>query len=158
MMKNKCGAILAVGTLSLLTACVPFKKLENESDIHNKISGSWTVMHDGHKKIEGITPPAFIEFNQDNNGISGFDGCNKFNGTYSMDYGVLKASIKTNRMACKNSIAKEVSRSMQTLLINGAQVASIEFMGAKAILLANKDKNVELRFGNTEQLNKDTNN
>ncbi|MBS4689624.1 META domain-containing protein [Aeromonas sobria] len=146
-----------LGTLSLLTACVPFKKLENESDIHNKIGGSWTVMHDGHRKIENITPPAFIEFNENNN-ISGFDGCNKFSGTYRMDYGVLKASIKSSRMACNNSIVKEVSNNMHFLLKNGARVVSIDFMGAKAIQLANKDNNVELRFGRTEQLNKDKNN
>ncbi|EKP0259646.1 META domain-containing protein [Aeromonas sobria] len=142
-----------LGTLSLLTACVPFKKLENESDIHNKFGGGWTVMHDGHIKIEDMTQPAFIEFNENNN-VSGFDGCNEFSRTYRMDYGVLKASIKSSCMACNNSIAKAVSNNMQFLLKDGARVVSIDFMGAKAIQFANKDNNVELRFGRTAQSKK----
>ncbi|MBM0493201.1 META domain-containing protein [Aeromonas jandaei] len=153
-MIKRSSVIAIVGAASLLSACVPFKRLESDSDIHNKLSGSWVVMHNGHNKIEGLNPAAFITFTNDDNKMSGYDGCNNFNGSYSMEQGVLKANVRSTRKACQGEVARDVSQAMQLLLKDGAEVVSIEFMGAKALSLRNKSDNVELRFGNAEQLNK----
>ncbi len=149
---EKKGAVI-ITMMCLLSACTPFKRLDNESDIHSKLSGSWIVMHDGHNKVEGLNPAAFITFNDKDNSLSGFDGCNRFSGSYNMDRGLLKATVRSARKVCSDATAKDVSHAMQLLLKGGAEVVSIDFMGAKALSLRNKSDNVELRFGNAEQLN-----
>lgn len=150
-MKKKGAGIIVM--MCLLSACTPFKRLDNESDIHSKLSGSWIVMHNGKNKVEGLTPAAFISFNEDDNKLSGFDGCNRFTGTYQMENGILKSTVRSTRNACATEIAHDISNTMQLLLEDGAEVVSIEFMGAKALLLRNEGDDVELRFGNAEQLN-----
>ncbi|MCR3970912.1 META domain-containing protein [Aeromonas veronii] len=152
-MKGSYNTFVILGVVFLLSACVPFKRIESQSDVHAKLGGNWVVIHDGHKKVEGLTPAAFISFNEDDNKLSGFDGCNRFNGSYQMENGILKSTVRSTKKVCTGPIANDVSNIMQLLLKDGAEVVSIEFMGAKALLLRNKSDDVELRFGNAEQLN-----
>ncbi|KRV80694.1 META domain-containing protein [Aeromonas veronii] len=152
---KKCGIVAIAGVMSLLTACTPFKRLQNEEELHNSISGSWTVLHDGHQKIENLTPPAVIYFDPVKNKISGFDGCNKFNGSYVMEQSILKGKVMSTKMGCSDPVASNISSTMQSLFANGAEVVSVNFMGAKVIMLRNKEMKQELRLGNSEQLSKD---
>lgn len=58
-------------------------------------------------------------------------------------------------MGCSDPVASNISSTMQSLFANGAEVVSVNFMGAKVIMLRNKEMKQELRLGNSEQLSKD---
>lgn len=147
-------SLLLASLLGLLAACTPFQRLHTGEQLRDSVNGSWTVLHDGQKKLEAMTPPATLVFDAGKNQISGFDGCNRFSGSYVMEQDMLKATVASTRMACKDETANHVSQTLQSLLQAGAEVTSIDFMGARGLLLKNKAKGLELRLGNSQQLAK----
>lgn len=51
--------------------------------------------------------------------VTGFDGCNRRNGTFTFDVGRLKAKTATTRMACASNAARQASTAIGDLLGNG---------------------------------------
>lgn len=139
--------------ITLLAACTPFTKIQGDEKSQTRIEGSWTVMHDGKTKIEGLNPPARIVFDAGSDKLSGFDGCNNFSGRYTFQNSEIKARLISTRMACRGATERAVSETLHQLFEQGAEVVAIDFMSAKAIVLRNKAIGAELRLGATEQLN-----
>lgn len=135
----------ATGALALLAACTPFTKVTGEGSTVDKMKGDWVVMWAGGKKLEqpGLRPE--LNFDPSRNAVSGFDGCNRFTGTYAFEGGRLKARTAGTRAACPNDAARLVSTQMADLLANGAEVVEVSMMQGHVLMLRNAQS--ELRLG-----------
>jgi heat shock protein HslJ len=151
---------LALATAGLLGACSssgsgsflnPFTKIDGtDPSVLAKMSGSWTVINTGGTQIENMDPPAVVVFNTADSSVSGFDGCNNFNGTYSFTEGRLKANVASTRRACTTDMARTVSTRLNALFGEGAEVVETSFMAANVLMLRND--NGDVRMGPTDKL------
>jgi heat shock protein HslJ len=143
--------ILACSVVMSMAACTPFTKVQGDDKTVAKINGSWTVIHSGGEKLEGVDPKPTIIFNTSNNTISGFDGCNNYKGSYSFTDGKLRAKVASTRMACTSDVARAVSEQMADLFSNGADVVEVSIYGQHVIMLKNNSS--DLRLGQSDLLN-----
>lgn len=101
-------------------------------------------------KLEGVSPRPTIVFNTSDGSVSGFDGCNNFKGTYTLQGGRLKAKVAGTRKACPSDVARGVSEQINNLFSNGAEVVETSFMGAHVLML--KNNAAELRIAPSDQV------
>jgi heat shock protein HslJ len=95
-----------------------------------------------------------IVFDSQNHKVSGFDGCNNFNGSYSFEGKLIKGRLLSTQMACPSDEARAVSSTLHRLFDQGAEVITIHFLSAKGLVLLNKEIDAELVLEPTEKFNK----
>jgi len=150
----KSAAVLAMaGLVGACSSLNPFTRIDGtNASLLSKMEGSWTVLNTGGTKVEGVNPPPTIVFNTADRSVSGFDGCNDFKGSYSFEAGLLKANVADTRRACTSEMANTVSKRINDLFRQGAEVIDTTFMAANVLMLRNASGDV--RMGPTSALQK----
>lgn len=142
------GTTAAAAALILtLTACNPFTKVTDDQAAARKLEGTWQVLMVDGKKLEGERKPELV-FDTAKNAVSGFDGCNRINGTFGFDNGLLKAKTASTRMACLNDEARQASAAIAELFANGGQAVEMTMFGAHVVMI--KNAKAEIRLGKTK--------
>lgn len=132
-----------VGSATLLAACTPFTKVTGDGKTLARIDGSWTVRYVGGKEIDPALKPE-IAFDTAKGTVSGFDGCNRFNGTFTFEGGLLKARTAGTRMACPSEPARQASAAIADLFANGAEVVETSMYAANVLTMKNASSELRL--------------
>lgn len=150
---NSVALLAMAGLVGACSSLTPFTRIDGtNAAVLPKMEGSWTVINTGGTKVEGLNPPATIVFNTADRSVSGFDGCNDFKGTFAFDAGLLKANVASTRRACTSEMANTVSKRINDLFRQGAEVVETTFMAANILMLKNAGGDV--RMGPTSALQK----
>lgn len=122
------------------------KKSHFQEDQIENINGSYFI-----KKItahEFNNRQLTIDFNKENNLVSGFSGCNRFTGSYNLEKGVLKISpLATTRKLCH----EEANTTEYKLLEYLSKVNSFSIKDTTLNLLADNIVLVEAVLRNTQK-------
>lgn len=127
----------------LLSACSPFTRITGGSDTVGKLDGEWAVMYVAGKKLEGVRPE--LKFDSSARTVSGFDGCNRINGTFTFDGDRLRARTASTRMACTSDAARQASREINDVLSNGSEVVEVSMGQGRVLMMRNST--AEIRMG-----------
>lgn len=136
-------AFTLLGSATLLAACTPFTKVTGDGATLGKIEGKWTVRYVGGKELDPAVKPE-IAFDTAKGTVGGFDGCNRFNGTFTFDGGVLKAKTAGTRMACTSDAARQASAAISNLFANGAEVVELSMYGTQVLMMRNESSEIRL--------------
>jgi heat shock protein HslJ len=149
----KSGIALALAAfVAACGAATPFTKIDGtDSAALSKLDGSWVVINTGGTDVQSMNPPATMTFDTAARTVSGFDGCNDFNGSYTFEDGRLRANVAGTRRACTSDAARTVSARINNLFTEGAEAVDTNFMGAEVLMLAND--NGDVRMAPPEMLN-----
>lgn len=123
-----------LGSATLLAACSPFTKVTGDGMTLAKIDGYRTVRYLAGKELDATLKPE-INFDTAKGTVSGFDGCNRFNGTLTFEGGLLKARTAGTRMACPSDAARQVSAAIAGLFANGAEVVETSMYSANMLMM-----------------------
>ena len=137
----------AAAALIGLSACNPFTKMTGDQAATRKLEGTWQVLLVDGKKLEGERKPELV-FDTRNNTVSGFDGCNRINGSFSFDKGLLKAKTVSTRMACTSDEARQASAAIAELFAHGGEAVEMTMFGAHVVMI--KNAKAEIRMGKTK--------
>ena len=132
-----------LGSATLLAACTPFTRVTGDSKTLAKIDGNWTVRYLGGKELDAALKPE-INFDTAKGTVSGFDGCNRFNGTFAFEGGLLKARTAGTRMACPSEAARQASAAIADLFANGAEVVETSMYSANVLMMKNASSELRL--------------
>lgn len=111
----------------------------------NSISGNFNIVHVNNQtvNIDGLT----ISFDEKNNNISGYSGCNRFTGSFEKNGNQIKIGpLASTRMACepaKNDIETKILQALN-------QVTSLEIKGDTIVLKENNNAILELKKEQSE--------
>lgn len=136
-------ALSLVGSATLLAACTPFTKIGGDGQTLAKIDGRWTVRYVGGKELDPAVKPE-IAFDAAKGTVSGFDGCNRFNGTFAFEGGLLKAKTAGTRMACTSEPARQASAAIGDLFTQGAEFVEVSMYGAQVLMMRNASSEIRL--------------
>lgn len=127
-----------------LSACTPFTRVSGDSSMLGKLDGNWTVKYVASKELQGVSPAPELVFDTAKGTVTGFDGCNRLNGTFTFDGGRLKEKTATTRMACPNDAAHPASAAVADLLGNGAEVVEVALGQGRVLLVKNASSEIRL--------------
>lgn len=148
------ASVAALAMAGVLGACTPFTRIDgSDPSALSRLDGSWTVINSGGTEVKGLDPAAVIVFDTAGSTVSGFDGCNNFNGTYTFEGGLLKAKVAGTRKACTGEMARTISGRISDLFAQGAEVVDTNFMSANILML--KNDNGDIRMAPTAVLEKE---
>ena len=137
------SAVSVLGAVMvLLSACTPFTKVGGDNKTLGKLGGSWVVRHVAGKDLAGVRPE--LTFDTSKGTITGFDGCNRINGTFAFEGDRLKAKTASTRMACPNDPAHEASAAIHDLLNNGAEVVEVAMGQGRVLLMRNASAEIKM--------------
>jgi len=139
--------IALLGGATLIAACSPFTKVTGDAAALGKIDGKWTVRYVGGKELDPAVKPE-IDFDTAKRAVAGFDGCNRFSGTFTFDGGLLKATTAGTRMACTSEPARQASAAIGDLFAKGAEVVELSMFGGHVLMMRNAS--FELRLMPTQ--------
>lgn len=145
---RRIAALSVIGAAVLLSACSPFTKVTGSADTVAKLDGEWAVMYVGGKKLEGVRPE--LKFDSAKRAVSGFDGCNRLNGSFTFEGERLRAKTASTRMACPNDTARQASAEIHELLSNGAEVVEVAMGQGRVLML--KNAKAEIRMGSSQHV------
>ncbi|PWK20348.1 META domain-containing protein [Xanthomarina spongicola] len=104
-------------TLFTLMSCGNSKNasaMQNEKQTMNNISGKYQVSIIGTEDVSEYN--LTIEFNDSIKTVSGFSGCNRFSGTYTLNGNTIKfGSLASTRMACMDSVNTIETKMLEAL-------------------------------------------
>lgn len=123
---------------ALLASCMRITKIDGGNA--SRIYGNWDVWAAGEQKPEAVKP----EITFDSGKVYGFDGCNKFDGTYQFDGNTLRAKTTGTRTACPNEAATKASQAINDLLNNGSEVVEVSIEGVRVLGLRNRSAEIAL--------------
>lgn len=142
----KSGKALAI--LLLAGACsnvLPFTKIDGTDPAAlAKLDRRWVVLNTGGTDVQAMDPPATMVFDTAAGTVSGFDGCNEFDGTFTFEQGRLEADVSSTDQACTSDTASDVSSTINDLFTQGAEVVDTEFMAAEVLMLTNDSGDVRM--------------
>ena len=133
-----------VATAVALSSCTPFTRVSGDGSTLARLDGSWTVKYVAGKELQGVSQAPELVFDTDKGTVTGFDGCNRLNGTFTFDGGRLKAKTATTRMACPNDAARQASAAVADLLGNGAEVVEVALGQGRVLIIKNASSEIRL--------------
>lgn len=136
------AAVALLGAATLLSACNPFTRIEGDGKALAKLDGDWTVTWVAGKEIDGVKPQ--LVFDTAKRTVTGNDGCNSINGTFSFDAGRLKAKTTSTRKACPNDAAKAASAEIANLFTNGAEVVEVSLGKGHVVMMRNDSAEIRM--------------
>jgi len=113
-----------------------------------KLSGNWHLrVMDG---MEVRKARAILDFDANKMHISGFDGCNRINGTLETNStNIMRAQLMSTRMACRENIHRWVSKRLHETVNKGFSVREETKYGVEGITI--KSSEHELFFKRMER-------
>ena len=141
--RYRISALFVTGAAMFLTACSAFTKSTGSPDTVAKLDGVWAVTHVAGKKLEGVRPELKFDFAQRT--VSGFDGCNRFGGSFTFEGERLQAKTVSTQMACTNDAARQASAEIAELLVNGAEVVDVAMDEGRVLMLKNAKAEIRMR-------------
>lgn len=136
--------VLTLVAASMLSACMPFSKIEDSSGM-TELKGTWTVAYIAGEEITDDSVVPTISFNPSKSTVSGFNGCNRFQGAYRFEGGMLKADVSETRQACPNAVATAASKEIRTVLEEGAEVVKVEIGAGRVLMLKSDSAEIRMR-------------
>lgn len=141
-------ALCLTGAAMLLSACSPFTKITGSPDTVARLDGEWAVMYVAGKKLEGVRPE--LKFDSAQRTVTGFDGCNRINGSFTFEGDRLQAKTASTRMACPSEAARQASAEIAELLTHGAEVVEVAMGEGRVLML--KNAKAEIRMGPSQHV------
>ncbi len=136
------AVVLVLGSVMALSSCTPFTKIAGNSETLGKLEGSWVVKYVAGKELEGVRPE--LTFDTAKGALTGFDGCNRLNGTFAFEADRLKAKTAATRMACPNEAARQASAAINDLINNGAEVIETAIYGVRVLMMRNASAEIRM--------------
>jgi heat shock protein HslJ len=108
------------------------------------IDGNWHLrVLDGHEVRKAR---AILDFNSKNMMLSGFDSCNRISGTLKTENKTtFSSTLRTTRMACRQSIHSYVSKRVQQAINEGFTISEGKRYGVDGITLKSKSHDLFLK-------------
>ncbi len=116
----------------------------------NDLDGNWHLRVMDGKEVRKAR--AILDFDAGKMKVSGFDGCNRINGTLKGDEKHMSSKLISTRMACRESIHAYVSKKLHETISEGFSIKEEEKYGIKGITL--KSSKHELFFKRMEKESK----
>ncbi|WP_100613461.1 META domain-containing protein [Confluentibacter citreus] len=139
--------IIILSVLISLNTCCNSKNMAIKETNLMTLNGTYQVKTLDNKEVSvnNIT----INFNKEENIISGFSGCNRFSGTYSLENGLLKVGpLASTKMFCQDT--HQIESEMQQVLSKANEILIEEdgilklLSDKKIILMASKEQDNKL--------------
>jgi len=134
--------LIILSVLISLNACRNSKTMAAKETNLMTLNGTYHVkiLNNNEVSSNNIT----INFNKEKNIISGFSGCNRFTGTYSLENGLLKVGpLSSTKMFCQDT--HQIETEMQQALSNANDILIEDgilklLSDKKIILIASKEE------------------
>ena len=139
------AAFAASVALVGLPACSSVAGVTGAQASARTLDGGWQVQAVDGKPLDGARKPE-LTFDTGKNTVTGFDGCNRISGGYSLEGGRLTAPrLVSTRMACLGDEPRRASAAIAELFANGAEVVETTVAGERVLTIRNAKAEIRLR-------------